>query len=135
MAQGEQISAWIALFTGLYALAAGMGELRSPNTWWMMLKEFERNPALRFVAGFLALAFGATVYLVNPWRPGDWLAVAVSAIGGLHVAQGLLILASGERFLQIARMVIGRASRGWAGFAMLFGVGAVLAGLARLEAF
>ena len=32
MAESSQISAWIALFLGLYLFAAGAGELRSPNT-------------------------------------------------------------------------------------------------------
>src|SRR5688572_32956538 len=97
MAVTSQLPAWIALFLGLYWLAAGVGELRGPNGWWMMLKEFERSPALRFVTGFVTLAFGAAIYLVNPWRPGDWLAIAVSVIGGIHVAQGLLILASDRK--------------------------------------
>src|SRR5687768_6760026 len=61
MAETSQISAWIALFLGLYWLAAGVGELRGPNGWWMMLKEFERSPALRFVTGFVTLAFGAAI--------------------------------------------------------------------------
>lgn len=135
MAEGSQVSAWIALFTGLYALAAGVGELRNPNTWWMMLKEFERGPALRFVTGLVTLALGATIYLVNPWVPGDWLSIAVSVVGGIAVAEGLLILAAGERFLHIGRALIGRGGRAWAGFAVLFGVGAVLAGLSRLQAF
>ena len=65
MAETAEIAAWIALFLGLYWLAAGAGELRSPNGWWMMLKEFERSPALRFVTGFITLAFGATLYLVT----------------------------------------------------------------------
>ena len=135
MAQPADIPAWIALFLGLYWLAAGAGELRSPNGWWMMLKEFERSPALRFVTGFLTLAFGATIYLVSPWRPGDWLAIAVSVIGGLHVAQGLMILASGERFLRLARALIGRAGRAWAGFAALAGIALVLVAMSRLQVF
>lgn len=135
MAHGEQITAWIALFAGLYALAAGVGEVRSPNTWWMMLKELERSPALRFVTGLVTLAIGATIYLVNPWVPGDWLSVAVSVIGGVAVAEGLLILAAGERFLHLARAVLGRASRAWAAFSLLFGVAAMLVALSRLQAF
>jgi len=59
MAAGADIPAWIALFVGLYALAAAVGELRAPNTWWMMLKEFERSPVLRFVTGLVTLALGA----------------------------------------------------------------------------
>ena len=135
MAETSTISAWIALFLGLYWLAAGAGELRGPNGWWMMLKEFERSPALRFVTGFVTLAFGATIYLVNPWRPDDWLAVAVSVVGGLHVAQGLLILASGERFLHAARAVIGRSGRVWGGLAAAAGIGLVVVALGRLQTF
>jgi len=135
MAEASQIPAWIALFVGLYWLAAGAGELRSPNGWWMMLKEFERSTALRFVTGFVTLAFGATVYLVTPWRPDDWLSIAVSVLGGLHVAQGLLILASGERFLHAARAVIGRSGRLWGGFAALAGIALVLVAMMRLQAF
>src|SRR6187399_91747 len=63
MAEGTDISAWIALFLGLYALAASAGELRSPNTWWTMLKDFERIPAFRFVTGFVTLALGTAIYL------------------------------------------------------------------------
>jgi len=132
MAENADISAWIALFLGLYSLAAGTGELRSPNTWWTMLKEFERSPALRFVTGFITLTLGAAIYLVNPWRPDDWLAIAVSAVGGVAVAEGLLILAAGERFLHLARALIGRAGRAWAGFAVLFGIAAILVALSRL---
>lgn len=135
MADGNNISAWIALFLGLYALAASAGELRSPNTWWTMLKDFERSPALRFLTGFVALALGAAIYLINPWRPNDWLAIAVSVAGGIAVAEGLLILAAGERFLRLARALLGRGGRAWAGFGALFGVATVLVGMSRLHTF
>ena len=135
MAENSDVSAWIALFAGLYALAVGVGELRSPNTWWIMLKEYERSPALRILTGFAALVVGAAIYLVNPWVPGDWLSITVSAIGGVAVAEGLLILAAGERFLHFARSLLGRTARAWAGFAVLFGIAAVLAGLSRLHTF
>lgn len=133
MAEGADVSAWIAFFVGLYALAAAAGELRSPNTWWTMLKDFERSPALRFLTGLVTLALGATIYLVNPWRPDDWLAIAVSVVGGVAVAEGLLILAAGERFLHFARALIGRAGRAWAGLAALLGVGAIVVAMARLQ--
>jgi len=135
MAEGTDISAWIALFFGLYALAASAGELRSPNTWWTMLKDFERIPAFRFVTGFVTLALGATIYLVNPWRPDDWLAIAVSVVGGVAVAEGVLILAAGERFLHLTRSLLGRAGRAWAGFGALFGIAAIFVGLSRLHPF
>ncbi|HYD23755.1 MAG TPA: hypothetical protein VEB68_03090 [Croceibacterium sp.] len=135
MAESDQIAAWIALFLGLYALAAATGELRRPNGWWAMLKELERNAALRLVSGAVMLALGAAIYLVNPWRPDDWLSLAVSVLGGLHVAQGLLMLAAGERLLHVARALLGRAGRAWAGFAALAGIALVLVALSRLQAF
>jgi hypothetical protein len=135
MASSADISAWIAFFVGLYALAAGMGELRNPNGWWVMLKEFERGPALRFVTGLFVLTLGAAIYLVNPWNPDDWLSIAVSVAGGLAAAEGLLILAAGERFLHLARALLGRTGRGWAAFSMLFGAAMVLVALSRLQTF
>lgn len=135
MAETSQLSAWIALFIGLYLFAAGAGELRAPNTWWAMLKEFERSPGLRFLTGLAALALGATVYLVNPWRPGDWLAIAVSVIGGLWVAKGILVLASGDRYLRLARAMVGRAGRAWAGLAVLAGLALTIVAMVRLQAF
>lgn len=133
MADSASIAAWIALFLGFYGLAAAVGEMRSPNGLWTTLKELERSPALRFVVGAISLALGAAIYLVTPWRPGDWLSIVVSVLGGLHVAQGLLILASGERFMHVARAVLGRAGRTWAGFAALGGIALVLAAISRLE--
>jgi len=127
------IAPWIALFLGFYSLSAAVGELRTPNGLWTALKELERSPALRFLTGALSLILGAAIYLVTPWRPGDWLSIVVSVIGGLHVAQGALILASGERFMHVARAVLGRAGRTWAGFAALLGVILVLAALSRLQ--
>jgi hypothetical protein len=135
VAEPSQISAWIALFFGLYLFAAGAGELRSPNTWWAMLTELERSPGLRFLTGLAALALGATIYLVNPWRPGDWLSVAVSVLGGLGVAKGILVLASGDRFLRLARSVLGRAGRAWAGFAALAGLALTIVAMLRLQTF
>ena len=135
MAETSEISAWIALFVGLYLLAAGAGELRGPNGWWMMLKEYERSPALRFLTGFVALALGAAIYLVNPWMPGDWLSIAVSVLGGIAVAEGLLILAAGERFLHAARAVIGRSGRVWGGLAAAAGLALTIVAMMRLQTF
>jgi hypothetical protein len=135
MAETGQIPAWIALFFGLYLLATGAGELRSPGGWWMMLKEFERSPGLRFVTGVVTLALGAAIYLVNPWRPDDWLAIAVSVLGGIGIAKGLLILASGERYLNLMRTLIGRAGRAWAGLAALAGMAILVFAMSRLQTF
>jgi hypothetical protein len=39
MAEAADIPAWIALFLGLYSLAAAAGEFRSPGGWAAMLME------------------------------------------------------------------------------------------------
>jgi hypothetical protein len=135
MAHAGDISAWIAFFVGLYALAAGVGEIRSPGGWGVMLKEFERSVAVRFVTGLVTLALGATIYLVNPWQTDDWLAIVVSVIGGIAIAEGLLILAAGERFLNIGRAMLGRGGRIWAGVSALLGVALVLVAMSRLHTF
>ena len=133
MAEAQDLPAWILLFVGLYSLAAAVGELRLPGTWAKMLADFERGPGLRFVTGFFVLSLGAAVYLVNPWRPDDWMAVAVSILGGLMVAQGALILAMGDRFLGFARALIGRAGTAWAGFSAVLGVALIVAAMSRLQ--
>ena len=55
-------------------------------------------------------------------------------IGGVHVAQGLLILASGERFLHAARAVIGRSGRVWGGLAATAGIALTVVAMMRLQA-
>jgi len=132
MAHSADIAAWIALFLGIYSLAAAVGEFRAPGGWVAMLADFERSAGLRYLAGLICLVLGAAIYLVTPWRPGDWLSLAVSAIGGLCVAEGVLIFAAGDRYLSLARKVIGNAGVVWVGLAALFGAGAIIAALARL---
>lgn len=132
MPQPADVPAWIALFLGLYALAAGVGEFRAPGGWNAMLLDFERSPGLRFLVGFACVALGAAVYLASPWRAGDWLAIAINILGGLTVAEGLLVLVAGDRFLAFARRLVGNAARLWAGVYVLFGLAAIAAGIMRL---
>jgi hypothetical protein len=132
MAEATDIPAWIALFVGLYSLAAAVGEFRAPGGWAAMLMDFERSPASRFLTGMFCIALGAAIYLVTPWRPGDWLSIAVSVIGGICAVEGVLILAAGDRFLLLARGLVTAASGFWAGFSALFGIGAILVALSRL---
>lgn len=132
MAAPVDTPAWIALFIGLYLLAAGVGEMRAPGGWQRMLVEWESSPALRFLTGLFCVFGGAAIYLVSPWRPGDWLAIVVSVMGGLMVAEGLLMLAAGERFMAFARRLMAMAGMAWAGLAALVGIVLIVAALARI---
>jgi len=132
MAATIDLPAWIALFMGLYSLAAAIGEWRQPGFWAAMLADFERTPALRFLTGFVVLFMGAAIYMASPWRPGDWLSVLVTVLGGAMALEGALILAMGDRFLGFARLLIGRASRAWAAVAALMGIALIAVALIRL---
>ena len=132
MAEPLDIPAWIALFIGLYALAAGVGELRAPGGWRALMSELRRGHTLRFLVGFVYLFGGAAIYLVSPWRPDDWLAVVITVIGGLMVAEGLAMLAAGDRFVAFARVLIERTGKAFAGLSVLIGFALLVAALARL---
>jgi hypothetical protein len=132
MAATIDLPAWIALFMGLYSLAAAIGEFRQPGFWAAMLADFERTPALRFLTGFVVLFMGGAIYMASPWRPGDWLSVLVTVLGGAMALEGALILAMGDRFLGFARLLIGRASRAWAAVAALMGIALIAVALIRL---
>jgi hypothetical protein len=132
MIENTDVPAWIAFFLGLYALASGFGEIRHPGGWAAMIADFERSPAARFVTGLTCLAVGAAIYLASPWRAGDWLAIAVNILGGVAVAEGVLILAAGDRFAALARRLFGDALGTWAAFSVLFGFAAIVAAVMRL---
>jgi hypothetical protein len=132
MADGIDIPAWIALIIGLYSASAAIGELRHPGGWVGMVAHFERDLGLRFLTGIVCLGLGAAIYLVSPWRPGDWLAVLVTVIGGGMVVEGALILAFGDNFLAFARRLMGAANRLWAGLSLLLGAALIVVALLRL---
>lgn len=122
MADIHDISAWIILFSGLYSFAASIGEWRTPGLWASILEDFEHQPGLRFLTGFFLLSLGAAVYLVNPWRPDDWLSILVTVLGAVMALEGAVILALGDRFLAFSRWMIGKANRFWAAFSAILGL-------------
>ncbi len=131
MADTTDITAWIALFTGLYALGAAVGELRSPGSWAAMLEDFEKAEGLRFLTGIVVLALGATIYLVNPLDWDDWLSVAITVMGGGMVVEGVVILGWGRPYLHFASSLLGAVNRVWA--LLSAGIGIVLVCLAMLR--
>lgn len=135
MATADTIPAWIVMFLGIYAFAAAMGELRMPGTWNGMLADFEQSAGMRFIAGIFTLTLGATIYLVTPWRPDDWLFIAVAALGGLLVVEGIALLAAGERFVTFGRWALASASEVWAGISAVLGAALIFVALSRLETF
>ena len=131
MAETHDISAWIALFMGLYALGAAIGELHVPGSWAAMLDGFENSEALRFLTGIVVLSLGAAIYLVNPWNPDDWLSVVVTVMGGGMVLEGVIILGFGRPFLHFASQMMGTVNRIWALFSGALGIVLVCVAMLR----
>lgn len=133
MADYADTPAWIALFLGLYSLAAGVGELRNPGMWLRMVEDFESSPATMFLAGIFCIALGASLYLVSPWQPGDWLSVAISVLGGFIVVEGMAFIAAGDRFVAYWKRVMGARMGLWAGISAAFGGALLFYALSRLQ--
>ena len=96
-----------------------------------MVRDFARNRALQFLTGFVCLAVGAAIYLVNPWNPGDWLSVLITVLGGWMVVEGAIILAIGDKFLGFAARMM-QGGRLWAFLSILIGLCLTVAGLIRV---
>lgn len=133
MGNAGNITGWITFFFGLYAVAAGTGEFRQPGFWAKMVQETRDSRALQFLTGMFTLLLGATVYLVNPWDPGDMLAILITVLGAWIFIEGALILAAGDWFLKFAGKLMGAASRLWAGLSIAIGLAAIFAALVRLQ--
>ena len=133
MANAENITAWITFFFGLYAFAAGMGELRHPGFWVNMLAEVKRSHALQFLTGVFTLLLGATITLVNPFDAADWLSILITVIGVWILLEGVAILAFGDWFLGFAGRMMGGGARIWALFALVLGILIIFVALWRLQ--
>ena len=71
-----------------------------------MLDEFDRSPALTFVIGFMVFAIGGTLVLVHClWT--DFLAVIVSLMGWIALAEGLLLMIMPGPLLAFSRRLVG----------------------------
>jgi hypothetical protein len=96
----------LAVLIGLYELAAGLAGLTGRISWAAMLDEFDRSPALTFVTGFMTFAIGGTVILVHCiWT--DLLAVIVSLIGWIALAEGLLLMIMPGPLIAFSRRLVG----------------------------
>ncbi|MDE8650264.1 hypothetical protein [Novosphingobium album (ex Liu et al. 2023)] len=116
------VPAWTALFLGVFALFAGIGELRKPGHWERMLGEIAGSPALQLITALLELFLGAVVYLANPWASPDWLSSALSVLGGLMCVEALAILAFSDVYMAFWLRRFGPLSKLWTWASILFGV-------------
>ncbi len=121
--------AWTALFIGLFAFFAGIGEWRKPGHWHKLIAEIAGSPALQMITGLVELALGAAVYLANPWDSPDWLSSLMSVIGGLMCLEGLMVLAFSDVYLAFWVRRFGPLSRLWCGASIAIGLALIVIGL------
>ena len=133
MATTATTPAWIALFLGLYILAACVAELRAPGGWAKLVEGLAASPALSFVTGAFTFTLGAVIYLVTPWNPEDWLSIVISVIGGLAVAKGLLLIAAPDRIFALGKRVLGGNITLIAGIDAVLGAALLFVALSRLH--
>ncbi|MEQ1497271.1 MAG: hypothetical protein ABL914_01305 [Novosphingobium sp.] len=126
------VTAWSAMLLGLTAMFAGIGALRKPGAWRTMLDEVESSPALQFLCGLMELVIGAGVYLANPWLPSDLLACVMKAMGGLMMAEALVILGFVDVYSQFWLRSLTHMHRGWALSTVLLGLGLTVLGSLHL---
>lgn len=122
---------WSATLLGLFAIAVAIGALRQPGHFRRMVDEIDKSAALQLMSGFGELAVGAAIYLLNPWDPGDLLAMVMKAIGGLMMAEALVVMALSDIYFHLWLKNLAALHRSWPIATLLAGL--VLAGAGMMR--
>ena len=125
------MTAWSATLLGLFGVFAAIGALRQPGTWRTMIEEIDKSPALQLLAGFVELFVGSAIYLANPWDPGQVLTCVMKALGGLMMAEALVVMGFSDLYFQMWLKNLAAVHRGWAAVTLLAGAILALAGMMR----
>ena len=121
----------LAVFIGLYMVAAGIGLLTEPNSYATMIDELRANTALGFLTGAFVFALGAAMVAVHNLWTGP-LAIVVSILAWWTLIKGVLLLAVRRQFIGFANVVPFKSANGVPFGIAVVALGAVLiyAGLA-----
>jgi hypothetical protein len=128
MIENLTVTQMLAMFVGLYMIAAGIGLLRERDSYSKMLNEFSDNTALGFVTGAFVLALGAAMVAVHNLWTGP-LAIVVSVIAWWTLIKGFCLLAIRQRFLALANVVLFKNSALSGALVITFGAALLMAGL------
>ncbi|MFC1836104.1 hypothetical protein ACFL2Q_15525 [Thermodesulfobacteriota bacterium] len=86
-----QASVSLAAILGPYLIIASVGLLLNVKNYQRMAEEFGKSPALRYLAGFLALMFGlVVVHFHNVWKL-DWT-LFITVLGWLGIVKGTILI-------------------------------------------
>ena len=92
----------LAVFVGLYMVAAGVGLLNSDKNFATMIEEYRDNTALGFLAGAFTFALGAAMVAVHNLWTGP-LAIVVSLLAWWTLIKGALLLAFRRPYLDFMK--------------------------------
>ncbi len=94
----------LAVFIGLYMVAAGIGCLTGRGSYATLIDELRDNTALGYVTGAFVFALGAAMVAVHNLWTGP-LAIVVSLVGWGALIEGVLMLAIRRTFLGLVKVV------------------------------
>ena len=94
----------LAVFLGLYMVAAGIGFLTGRGSYATLIDELRDNTALGYVTGAFVFALGAAMVAVHNLWTGP-LAIVVSLVGWGALIEGVLMLAIRRTFLGLVKVV------------------------------
>lgn len=123
--------AWSATLLGAFAVAVALGALRQPGTWTRIVNEIDASPALQLLSGFAELFVGAAIYLLNPWDSADLLSMVMKGLGGLMMAEALVVMAISDLYFQIWLKNLAAMRRAWPIVTLLVGIVLAVAGMMR----
>ena len=112
---------------GLYWFAAGVGLFVAPARLGAMVADFDRSPALVYIAGLAAFWIGAGI-LIAHHVTADPLAAIITIIALAVAIEGLVLLAFPAALLVLARPFVAKA-RLWGIVAIVLGAVLFLTGL------
>ena len=115
----------IARFIGPVYLAVALGVLLNTDFYQKAFREFFDIPALAYVSGLLALAFGLAIGIFhNQWTAG-WT-VRITIVGWLGVLMGVSLTVFPAPMRALTESLLASAARRRAGMAVAFALGLFL---------
>ena len=100
MLQAMTITETLALFLGLYCVAAGIGLVADWKSFTKIIDELQEYSILGFFAGIITFTLGAVIVtLHNSWT--DPLSIIVSLFGWGALIEGFFLLALRRPFLRL----------------------------------
>jgi len=96
----------IAKILGPIFLVVGLGMLFNPKTYQNIMSEFIKNPAMRYLGGISALAFGLIIIqYYNVWRIR--LSLIVTLMGWLSLLKGAVLLIVPNSMVKLVKLYEG----------------------------